>query len=195
MCVRARTRPKNCCRPATASRGKGCNSQSGSIFSLCFSPNAEISHSQRNVSPWGRAACVPTMQPSRRGVPSVTKDPRPRNNTGDTFMKTSHRRIALLTGASISALGVSSIFATPAFAAPHDGATVTPLASVNTTTGTLTICEISADADTVPNSPCFYGDYEAGAPVENAATTLVIYQHDAGATVDLKLINNGSAEV
>jgi hypothetical protein len=36
-------------------------------------------------------------------------------------MKTSHRRIALLTGASLSALGMVGI-ATPAFAAPHDDA-------------------------------------------------------------------------
>src|SRR5436190_16454299 len=110
----------NCCAPATEERGNGGKSQFGSIFWLCFSPNAAISQDQRRVSPGGGAACVPNMQLTRRSLPRVNQSPRPRRKTGDTFMTTSHRRIALLTGASLTALGMTALTASPALAAPHD---------------------------------------------------------------------------
>jgi hypothetical protein len=71
-------------------------------------------------------------------------------------MTTSHRRIALLTGASITALGL----AMPAYAAPHDtlaDGTYPGVADTNVPasaiTETLVICEIADDLDTIPDSP------------------------------------------
>ena len=117
-------------------------------------------------------------------------------------MKTSHRRIALLTGASISALGVSSIFATPAFAAPHDGATPGTFLADGTYTGidstadTLTICDIAVSP--APDSPCFYGVIDTVSPAfatVNDTAHGQIYHHQTGGDITLDLINNGSAEV
>src|SRR6185295_244561 len=112
-------------------------------------------------------------------------------------MNTSHRRIALLTGASISALGVSSIFAAPAFAAPHDTLADGTYTGIDTSTATLTICEIAADADSVPNSPCFYGviDTTGGAATVTSSANGQIFQHDSGGAIALTLNNEGSAEV
>ena len=117
-------------------------------------------------------------------------------------MKTSHRRIALLPGASISALGVSSIFATPAFAAPHDGATPGTFLADGTYTGidstadTLTICDIAVSP--APDSPCFYGVIDTVSPAfatVNDTAHGQIYHHQTGGDITLDLINDGSAEV
>ena len=120
-------------------------------------------------------------------------------------MTTSNRRIALLTGASISALGMSALVASPALAAPHDDATgvggylaAGTYTGIDTSTATLTICEISADVDAVPNSPCFTGVIDTTNPAfaqVNAPTNGQIFQHDAGATITLDMVNAGSAEV
>ena len=67
-------------------------------------------------------------------------------------MKTSHRRIALLTGASLTALGLA---ATPAIAAPHDNTTLADgvYPGASTTVDTIEICDIATPA----GSPCFFG--------------------------------------
>src|SRR4051794_33285790 len=72
-------------------------------------------------------------------------------------MTTTHRRIALLTGASLSALGVSVLTATPALAAPHDTAATGVHPGVTATTDIITICDL---ATPTPGSPCFFGDNE-----------------------------------
>src|SRR4051812_45750260 len=119
-------------------------------------------------------------------------------------MTTTHRRIALLTGASISALGMSALVASPALAAPHDGTGTGGYLAAGTYTGidtsaaTLTICEIGTPDTPAPNSPCFTGVIDTTNPAfaqVNAPANGQIYQHDTGATVALDLINDGSAEV
>src|SRR3954469_4108864 len=102
--------------------------------------------------PGGGLHRVPTMQPPGKGLPGVTKVRGRGIRTGDTFMTTSHRRIALLTGASISALGVSSIFAAPALAAPHDAPADGTYAGTSTTDHTVTICDLATDT-----GACFFG--------------------------------------
>src|SRR3954454_14111965 len=80
-------------------------------------------------------------------------------------MTTSHRRIALLTGASLAALGT----ATPAFAAPHDLAadgTYAGTSVVDTTapyTDTITICAIAT-----ASPECFIGVKNSGAAAETS---------------------------
>ena len=92
-------------------------------------------------------------------------------------MKTSHRRIALLTGASISALGI----ATPALAdprypdpAPHDTVSNGAHPGDNSTfvgpgamTNTITICDIA------DNPECFLGVKNAGAGSRSATVNSV----------------------
>src|SRR5215210_8331781 len=98
-------------------------------------------------------------------------------------MTTTHRRIALLTGASVSALGL----AMPAYAAPHDGLAAGTYAGVDTTADTVTICDL---AEATPN--CFFGvidDTDPALAEVNSVASGRIYQHDAGATVALSLIN------
>src|SRR5256885_1348063 len=114
-------------------------------------------------------------------------------------MTTSHRRIALLTGASLTALGMTALTASPALAAPHDALADGTYTGIDTTAAVLTICEIASDADSVPNSPCFSGVIDTATPlasaVVNSALNGQIYQHDTGAAVALHMINGGSAEV
>jgi hypothetical protein len=86
-------------------------------------------------------------------------------------MKTSHRRIALLTGASLTALGT----ATPAFAAPHDATTLaTGMHSGTSHTfaavpavDTIDICSIA------DNPACFLGDLEVGTGAVSATVNSV----------------------
>src|SRR5436190_8364271 len=108
-------------------------------------------------------------------------------------MTTSHRRIALLTGASISALGVSSIFATPAFAAPHDALVDGTYAGTDTTSDTVAICDLAT------NPECFFGviNTVGGAAFVNSTANGEIYQHDGGGDVTLNMTNaaGSSAEV
>ena len=105
-------------------------------------------------------------------------------------MTTNHRRIALLAGASVSALGL----AMPAYAAPHDGLAAGTYAGVDTTAGTVTICDLASTVD------CFFGvidDTNPASALVNSVPTGRIYQHDAGGLVDITLINaaGDSAEV
>jgi hypothetical protein len=109
-------------------------------------------------------------------------------------MKTSHRRIALLTGASLTALGL----ATPAFAAPHDNTTLADgvYPGANTTVDTIEICDLATVPG--PGSPCFFGVIDTTNPavaVVNTTALGQIYQHDTATNVDLLLHNGGSAEV
>ena len=113
-------------------------------------------------------------------------------------MTTTHRRIALLTGASLSALGVSVLAATPALAAPHDDpASLGIHPGVATTSDIITICEIA------DNTACFFGSNQQSASpvlaVVNSVPTGQIRQAHLGNTT-LQLVNsdNGygsSAEV
>ena len=103
-------------------------------------------------------------------------------------MTTTHRRIALLTGASLSALGVSVLAATPALAAPHDDPVslgVHP--GVATTSDIITICDLA------DNTACFFGDNEQGATsqiaVVNSVLTGQVRQTHSGAT-SLVLVNS-----
>ena len=114
-------------------------------------------------------------------------------------MKTSHRRFALLTGASLTALGVTGLgVATPALAAPHDAFTAADTgtyAGTSTATATLTICDIAA------TNPCFYGEYLTGSgavtATVNSTATGRIAQADTGGTITLSLVNpaGSSAEI
>ena len=117
---------------------------------------------------------------------------------------TSHRRIALLTGASIATLGI----ATPVLAAPHDGAspgTYIPdgnYPGFTTNTSPVTICAIAADNGALAgdqSSPCFYGVVDTTGAAANAlvvtTATGEIKQVKAGGAVALTMINAGSAEV
>ena len=92
-------------------------------------------------------------------------------------MKTTQRRIALLTGASISALGVSALgLASPAFAAPHDGlAGPTTVAGTSTTSSPITICDIAGA------NPCFYGVYNTGAGLVAATVNSACNRPDLSA--------------
>src|SRR6478609_1702778 len=93
--------------------------------------------------------------------------------TGDDYMMTSQRRIALLAGASITALGI----ATPAFAAPHYPAPAPHDAVIDgphpgtfdTTDDTISICNIGVG---IPDNPdCFFGDRETGTGNQTANVT------------------------
>ena len=95
--------------------------------------------------------------------------PRPRQNRGIVSMTTNQRRIALLTGASIAALGIAGpAFAAPRFpaAAPHDAAANGSYAGTNVVAlasnpvDEIVICDIgSPDPD-----PCFFGETLVRAP-------------------------------
>ncbi len=106
-------------------------------------------------------------------------------------MKTSHKRIALLTGASFTALGV----ATPAFAAPHDVAGPGTYAGTNTSATTITLCTIAT------NATCMFGVVDTGATfatatVSNTANGQI--QHSVTTGSALLVMNNpagNSAEV
>jgi hypothetical protein len=107
-------------------------------------------------------------------------------------MTTTQRRIALLTGASLATIGLAAV---PAYAAPHDTNADGTYAGANTTTDTVTICDLAA----TPGSPCFFGiiDTAGGPAVVNSTANGLIFQHDAAATVTLTMTNalGSSAEV
>jgi hypothetical protein len=119
-------------------------------------------------------------------------------------MTTNQRRIALLTGASIAALGIAGpAFAAPRFpaAAPHDAASNGTNAGTNVLVNPsnpvdeIVICEIGApDPD-----PCFFGDVESGDPSQTASAGNVISQTVTAATdeVNLDIVNDAadSAEI
>ena len=99
---------------------------------------------------------------------------------------TNSRRIALLTGASVAALGMSALTASPALAAPpHDAFGTGTAAGTDTTSDTVAICDLATNAD------CFFGVNATGAPAAtanvNTTATGRILQHDAGATVTLSM--------
>ena len=98
-------------------------------------------------------------------------------------MTNSNRRIALLTGASLAALGL----ATPSFAAPHDvllpgGDQTNP--GTNTSDPLIDLCTIAA-----ATSECFYGVIDTGTATAFATVSSTgtgrIEQTDVAATVDL----------
>ena len=105
---------------ATEALAKAAKSQFGSTFPLLFSAGPAISHGQRNVPLGGGAALRADYA---RSVASLREVRFQSNQTaaavkqGKNSMTTSYRRITLLAGASITALGLAS----PALAAPHDG--------------------------------------------------------------------------
>jgi hypothetical protein len=109
---------------------------------------------------------------------------------------TTSRRIALLTGASVAALGMSALAASPALAAPpHETFGTGTAAGTDTTDDSVVICALATNAD------CFFGVNATGAPAAtanvNSTATGRIYQHDAGAAVTLSMSNaaGDSAEV
>jgi len=117
--------------------------------------------------------------------------------TGEEFMTTSYRRITLLAGASITAIGLAS----PALAAPHDGLpqgtyTHPDSPSVTNTPGvdvtdTLEIC-------LVVDEPCFFGEIDGvtgGPGVATASTSQVIVQEATGDDINIDITNAGSAEI
>ncbi|MEO8175503.1 MAG: autotransporter outer membrane beta-barrel domain-containing protein, partial [Sphingomicrobium sp.] len=104
-------------------------------------------------------------------------------------MKTSHRRFALLTGASIAALGISA----PALAAPHDALTPGTYPGFTTTDDTIELCDLATPA----GDPCFFGIIDEGSPTSTAVVSLFsngeFRQQPTGTTA---VMNNGaSAEV
>src|SRR3954453_14967228 len=140
----------------------------------------------------GAGPCrVPNARSSSKGSPLCKQGPRPRSKQGNYHITTSHRRIALLTGASLSALGI----ATPAFAAPHDLAadgTYAGTSVVDTTapyTDTITICAIAT-----ASPECFLGVKNSGAATEtstvNSVPTGQILVHAPTATdASLSVVN------
>src|SRR5215210_2431448 len=87
-------------------------------------------------------------------------------------MTTSNRRIALLTGASISALGIASpAFADPRYpgAAPHDLVADGTYSGINVTAppyvSTIDICNIAVDPE------CFLGVKQTGAGAQTATVS------------------------
>ena len=80
-------------------------------------------------------------------------------------MKTSHRHFALLTGASLAALGL----AMPAAAAPHDTLPDGTYPGDSTTDDSIEIC----DLDPTPASPCFFGVIDGASVVQATASATV----------------------
>ena len=105
-------------------------------------------------------------------------------------MTTSHRRIALLTGASLATLGISALTATPALAAPHDDFGPGTAAGTATNASPVTLCALATNAD------CFFGvfDSAAGAATANVTTTAngQVLQTGTGATVSLTMTNDAA---
>ena len=116
-------------------------------------------------------------------------------------MTTTQRRIALLTGASLSALGVSVLTATPALAAPHNEVGNGIYSGTSATSDIIPICAIADDP-----ADCFFGEKltNTGAVgvVVSSTTEGQIYQHNFIGTTELVIANiategstNNSAEV
>ena len=110
-------------------------------------------------------------------------------------MTTSHRRFALLTGASLATLGVASIIApSAALAAPHDTLADGTYAGTTTAGSPITICDIAG------TNPCFTGVIDTTPPsaaVVNTGATGRIIQANGGATLTQTMTNaaGSSAEV
>src|SRR5215217_1786808 len=102
-------------------------------------------------------------------------------------MTTSHRRITLLAGASITALGLSALTASPALAAPHDGLIDGTYAGVDTTTTPITICDLADDP-----AVCFFGVIDTTNPATatlNSPVSGQVFQHGTAAAVTLTATN------
>jgi len=115
-------------------------------------------------------------------------------------MITTQRRIALLTGASLSALGVSVLTATPALAAPHDTLGTGSYPGIHTADDTIVICDLAVPGNsTVPGSPCFFGQINrAGGPAIVSGPALgEIYQYVTAPDASASMANGAgsSAEV
>ena len=115
-------------------------------------------------------------------------------------MTTTQRRIALLTGASLSALGVSVLTATPALAAPHNEVADGIYSGTNTTADIIPICAIADDPE------CFFGEKLTGSGTVGVVVASTsegqIYQHDivgrpnwSSPTSQPRAAPNNSAEV
>src|SRR3954463_16318001 len=108
-------------------------------------------------------------------------------------MKTSHRRIALLAGASICALGAAA----PAFAAaPHVGKDEGTYPGATTTADTVTICDLATPA----GSPCFFGVIDGQGTTPIATANAVVNSTLTGQIIQNPghvgyLTNDGVAEV
>src|SRR3954452_22165653 len=104
-------------------------------------------------------------------------------------MTSTNRRIALLTGASLAALGMAS----PAFAAaPHTGLADGTYPGATSTLPLVDIC----DLDPTPLTPCFFGviDHDpslATANVTSTANGQIVHNPGAKGTLE----NAGSAEI
>jgi len=85
-------------------------------------------------------------------------------------MITTQRRIALLTGASLAALGVSVLTATPALAAaPHDTLADGTYPGTQATADSVVICDLVIPGNpTVPGAPCFFGVIDTSGAVATA---------------------------
>src|SRR6185295_11362209 len=106
-----------------------------------------------------------------------------------------NRRIALLTGASLAALGVSVLTAAPALAAPHDTLGTGSYPGFGTADDTIVIC----DLDPTPTSPCFFGQIDrTGGPAIVASTAAgEIFQYVTAPDASASMANDAgsSAEV
>ena len=107
------------------------------------------------------------------------------------MMTTTNRRIALLTGASAAALGISALAATPALAAPHDALADGIYPGTVTADPTVEICDLA----TPPGSPCFFGVIDTVGPVSIVTVdTFAEGQVNQFAPSPATMANNGSAE-
>ena len=79
-------------------------------------------------------------------------------------MTTNFRRIALLTGVSAAALGISNVTATAALALPSDTLADGSYPGDFTGDSVIEICEL-ANNPTGPTPPCFIGTIDTGTPV------------------------------
>ena len=107
-------------------------------------------------------------------------------------MKTSNRRITLLAGVSVAALGLTTVVSpTAALAAPHDGLADGFYPGFSTSTATIELCDLA----TPPGSPCFFGEIDTVNPATATVPAFFLSQFDTAPTVALSMVNNGSAEI
>ncbi|MFL6830316.1 MAG: hypothetical protein ACJ8D5_06815, partial [Sphingomicrobium sp.] len=103
-------------------------------------------------------------------------------------MKTSHRRLALLTGGSVTALGLTMVAATPAYAA------------CTFTGGNTLVCTNTTTFDTTGVGPTDRNYVYTGAGTGTVGTGVVVNgfglaMTDAGAGTSLAFTNNGTIQV
>jgi hypothetical protein len=109
-------------------------------------------------------------------------------------MQTTHRRIALLTGASVAALGAAA----PTFAATVPGPAGHTITQAGDITDTLVICDI---APALPSSPCVYGVDNTGtgtvtSTVNSQPTGQIVQDLNSTAgSASGTITNNGAAEI